>query len=303
MCAPIDLMLPFTSQMQGLAFLSAREVWEFAKASKSLCAADSVRSGVGKDTQFDVSARYFHHVTEADLLPTEYCTSPHFHTEGAVGSGVLATKADVFCIRANPNPPVSVWQTQPVSLGFPGGKVSTPYEAATLNLVGGCFSGTWRRYSCVCARCLIGARGASCTFYGDSVQGPAWEAYTVERKPGTVKKGNDTCFLAVMVDSLLVRWNKHDIEAFATGVGTFIKSKLHRFHGPKQAAAYVQQRFRKDRWVSEWVRQEVAATSGDAGAWVAKQDEIVDMLEAVGWAPSLGRATVRRFVEERGNSD
>ena len=257
---------------------------------------------------FGVTARHFHYLAEADLAGTVYSTSPFFHSDGASGAGLLKKKGDIFCLRPNPNPTVTVWPCEPAPLGFlsahvpgaAGATMSTPYQSATLNLVDpGKFTGVWRRYSCACKACLQG--NGACTFYGESVSGPAWEGYHVKRKVPTPKTGSDTSFMALMVDGLLPRW-EGALDKFETSVGTFIKSTLHRFTTHPKAVAYVSSRFTGSQWVRKWVLSEAATHANDPLAWEGRRGEIVAKLQRWGWTAHQGSGKPRQpaleFVEE-----
>lgn len=270
---------------QCFAFLGARSVWEFARNDIKLCAARIVGVGVGKDsTSFDIASRHFYLVEEADVQQLAYCTSPLFHTKGAVGQGQLKTKFDVFCLRPDPNPPVHAWASEPAALGFPVSPgalgITTPYAPATLNLVApGAFTGAWRVYTCSCGVCTFGGPGV-CQFYGVGNAPPPWEVYTVTRSPPNPGKDDDS-FINVLVDSSAARWGEGRL-AFAEAMGAWIKTKLHRFTTIKVAESYVLKRLSKAAWVRRWVLREHA--TGPI-AWAAAHPVILAKLALFNWQP------------------
>ena len=271
------------------AFLDAKAVWEFARTDSKLCSARVVGVGVGKDiTNFDVSSRHFYLVQEADLQQLVYSTSPLFHTKGAVGHGKLKTKFDVFCVRADANPPVIAWGCEPASLGFvvaPGSRgTTTPYAPATLNLIApGQFTGGWRVYTCSCGVCTFGESGV-CSFYGAGTPPPPWVEYSITRSPPNPGK-DDEAFINVLIDSSAARWvGRGEPQAFAAAMGAWIRTKLRRFKSEKVAVEYVLKRLSKPQWVRRWVLKEHAA---GPLAWETAHPIILSKLALFGWQPPV----------------
>lgn len=266
-------------------------MYEWARNDENLLRVGIAAPGIGEGTSFQVTARRFIYVSEADVASMVYCSSPYFLSR-ATGKEGLPTKSNMFAFRPDPNPPVYVLPCKPAHLGFvtpidAEGLTDTPYRQATLNLVGpkdghGSFTGKWRRVSCACSCCLYGD-GSRCTSRGG--YGPvAWVPYTVTRTPQPPASRNDA-FLAQMVDGLLAG-SSDRLGEFAEELGRFIRERLHRFRSAKAAAAWVNTRAfsnKRGNWVERWIANQPSAVDDDDHAKKAAIAIVSSRARAIGW--------------------
>lgn len=252
-------------------------------------------AGIGEGTSFDISARTFFYVSEAEVASLAYCSSP-FIVSKAEGAGDVRTKQGMFCFRPGINPVVSVLPCLPAHLGFEPEegdmlkRSAVPFEQATLNLVGGVFRGTWRGMSCSCNCCLLDD-GSRCTSMGLSHEPLRWQCYTVSRAPAPVGKQGSNSFLARMVDGLLAGGERDEIKALAAAAGCLIKKRLRRFQSVKQAEAFVMTRALRnspENWVQRWLQAKRRICRG-ADLWRDAKMEINARALAVGWKVPRGQ--------------
>lgn len=251
---------------------------------------------------FDIVRRSFVLVTEDELKPQRWCTSPFFETKGAKGSGTVLSKDAMFCFRPNPIPSVCAFSCTPADLSFPPGTLpdflttqsEKPYTAATLNLVAqgdrGLFSGQWRALSCACKACLLDD-GSDCTSRGSHFEPLPWERYTVSRAPA-VPQARANAFIAMMTDTLLAKLpDAVSLEQFANSTGEFIRNKLGRFRSVLKAKQYVLKRAvnnKKDNWVERAILA-VAAQSSESQRRSALS-RVKEKAETIGWTLPVGRS-------------
>lgn len=276
---------------QGFAFANAWAVYLFASTDEGLTCARLTADGIGSDCAFDISARTFVYVSEAEVAYLIHCSSP-FVVSKAEGSVNLRNKQHMFCFRPDPNPPVSVFPCLPAHLGFEpragdGRETSEgPFDQATLNLIEATFTGTWRAMSCGCDCCLLDD-GSRCTSMGRYEPSP-WRCYTVSRLPAAVGKQGSNSFLAQMVDGLLAG-SQGELEPFAIAVGTLIKSRLRRFQSVKQAANFVSNRALKnspDNWVQRWLQKKhkgLGEATAAREAWDSFTAVVLARASELGW--------------------
>lgn len=216
-------------------------------------------AGIGDSFAFDITARRFIYISEAAVSAMLYCSSPYFVSK-AIGGNALPSKDKMFAFRPDSNPRVFPFHCQPAHLGFTTvlgadreTATDTPYTQATLNLLGGSFTGMWRAVSCACASCLFDD-GSRCTSRGSYDQVP-WVGYDVTRAPPPPgSRGNDA-FLPRMVDALLAG-SSGPLAAFAKELGHFIRDRLGRFRSAATATSWVMKRAannKKGNWVERWI--------------------------------------------------
>jgi hypothetical protein len=233
----------------GVAFATALEVTQFCQRCSTLTAGSNGAPGAGLGLGvFFVAVRHFLHISEADVQDLQFCTSPKFVSEGARGQDDLATKADVFCIRPDLNPPVRVLKCQPVALGMrpsDGDNVCVePYKPATLNSLQE-HEGWWRHLSCACRLCLRGTMhvpGADqhdrCTANG--VYPSAWVPYSVARRPPNPKKQGRSSYIFLFLQGFLEGKAGAERERYIDYLSLFVRSHFRRFQTDALARKFVE---------------------------------------------------------------
>lgn len=280
---------------QGFAFADAWAVFQWVSSDQSLARATVTPAGIDEGAMFNVSARRFIYISEANVAALRYCSSPFFLSK-ATGGNALLSKDKMFAFCPAPNPPVFAFPCQPAHLGFATAlgnttATDTPYQQATLNLVAdgagaharGLFAGLWRTASCACASCLF-ADGTKCTSRGSHEPVP-WVPYKVTRAPRPPGSHGNHAFIARMVDGLIAG-SSGPPDAFASELGKFIRERLHRFRSTAAATSWVTKRASfnaRGNWVERWIVSQSIAVDENAEARASAVTTVASRAAELGW--------------------